>query len=130
MLGSDRPEKTAGEDGASHVEVRDVLYREVYYPRVRLSDEARLVLTSLADGPKHGYAIAQDVEGFARRKLGAGTLYGAIARLESSGLIEALPGDARRRPYRVTARGRRALTESVEEAHRIVVAARRRLLPR
>lgn len=97
---------------------------------MRLSDEARLILTSLADGPKHGYAIAQDVEAFAGRRLGPGTLYGAIARLESTGYIEALPGEARRRPYRITARGRGALRESVEETHRLALTARRRLAVR
>jgi DNA-binding PadR family transcriptional regulator len=97
---------------------------------VRLSDEMQLILTSLADGPKHGYAIAQDIESFAGRRLGPGTLYGAIARLEASGQIEALPGDARRRPYRITGRGRAALKDSVAESHRVVVTARRRLAPR
>jgi DNA-binding PadR family transcriptional regulator len=97
---------------------------------VRLSDEMQLILTSLAGGPKHGYAIAQDIEAFAGRRLGPGTLYGAIARLEASAQIEALPGDARRRPYRITGRGRAMLKDSVVESHRVVVTARRRLAPR
>lgn len=97
---------------------------------MKLSDEARLVLISLADHPKHGYAITQDIARFARRRLGPGTLYGAIARLESWGYIEALAGDARRRPYRVTARGARALRDSVDELRRVSATARRRLAPR
>ncbi len=97
---------------------------------MKLSDEAQLILTSLASGPKHGYAIAQDVETFAGRRLGPGTLYGAIARLESSGHIEALPGDARRRPYRITALGRGVLASDAEEAHRLASTARRRLAAR
>ena len=91
------------------------------------SDEARLVLTSLADGPKHGYAIAQDVERFAGRRLGPGTLYGAIARLESAGYIEALVGDARRRPYRLTSAGARALKQDVGALRRLATTASRRL---
>lgn len=88
------------------------------------------MLISLAAEQKHGYAIAQDVEAFAGRRLGPGTLYGAIARLEAARFIEALPGDARRRPYRITAQGRGALKQSVDESQRIVLAARRRLASR
>src|SRR5258706_14569921 len=61
-----------------------------------------LVLTSLADGPKHGYALAKDIESFAGIKLGPGTLYGALSRLEDRGGIEALPYEHRRRPYQMT----------------------------
>jgi DNA-binding PadR family transcriptional regulator len=68
-----------------------------------------LVLTSLAGGPKHGYAITADVEAVTGVRLGPGTLYGALSRLEGRGLIEALPADDRRRPYRLTAEGRSAL---------------------
>jgi len=97
---------------------------------MKLSEEARLVLVSLSEGPKHGYAITQDVARFAGRRLGPGTLYGAIARLESWGFIEALPGDERRRPYRVTARGGKALRESLDELQRVSTTARRRLAGR
>ena len=68
------------------------------YISERSNDPGLLVLTSLADGPKHGYAITADVEEFAGVRLGPGTLYGALARLESKGLIEALPAEDRRRP--------------------------------
>ena len=57
---------------------------------VRLSTEALLILVSLADGPKHGYAIQKDIHVVSGRRLGPGTLYGAIARLEGAGLIEAM----------------------------------------
>jgi DNA-binding PadR family transcriptional regulator len=66
---------------------------------------ALLVLASLADGPKHGYAIMQEAEHLSGQPLGPGTLYAALARLERRGLIEALPSDDRRRPYRLTAHG-------------------------
>lgn len=92
-----------------------------------ISDEARLILTSLAEGPKHGYAIARDIEAFARRRLGPGTLYGAIARLESLKYIEPLAGDARRRPYRLTSAGTLALKADVGALRRVAAVATRRL---
>jgi DNA-binding PadR family transcriptional regulator len=81
----------------------------------RSTDPGLLVLTSLAEGPKHGYAITLDVEEFSGVRLGPGTLYGVLARLESRGLIEALPADDRRRPYRLTAAGSRALEQELRE---------------
>ena len=71
----------------------------------RFSDPPILILARLAGSPKHGYAIMEDIEAFAGVHLGPGTLYGAIARLETQGLIESLPADDRRRPYRLTATG-------------------------
>jgi hypothetical protein len=59
-----------------------------------------LILTSLADGPKHGYALIKDIEQFAGVTLGPGTLYGALARLEDAGLVRALPAQQRRHPTR------------------------------
>ncbi len=74
-----------------------------------------LILTSLASGPKHGYALTVDIEQFAKVKLGPGTMYGAISRLESGGFIEALPSSDRRKPYRITESGRQALVEAAGE---------------
>ena len=73
------------------------------------SDRSILILTSLADGPKHGYALIKDINGFAGVTLGPGTLYSALAKLEAAGLVEALPAEDRRRPYRITAAGREFL---------------------
>jgi DNA-binding PadR family transcriptional regulator len=75
----------------------------------RVADPPLLILSSLAEGPKHGYAISRDVAVFGGAPLGPGTLYGALARLRRHGLIEELPGVERRRPYRLTAHGRRVL---------------------
>ena len=61
------------------------------------------ILLSLADGEKHGYAMMEDIESTSGVRLGPGTLYGAISRLEGEGMIEALPADERRRPYRHSA---------------------------
>ena len=69
----------------------------------RFSEPALLILISLADGPKHGYAMTQDIEAVSGQNLGPGTLYGAITRLEERGWIEPLPPEDRRRPYRLTA---------------------------
>jgi DNA-binding PadR family transcriptional regulator len=88
----------------------------------RSTDPSLLVLTSLAGEPKHGYAITTDIEEFANVRLGPGTLYGALSRLESRGLIEALPAEDRRHPYRLTSRGMAALEEQLRSleavAHR------------
>lgn len=83
------------------------------------SDRGILILTSLAGSPKHGYALIKDVEDFAGVKLGAGTLYGALAMLEKAGLVEALPAEERRRPYQITAAGREHLRVRLSEAARI-----------
>ena len=84
-------------------------------------------MTSLADGPKHGYAITTDVEEFAGVHLGPGTLYGALARLESKGLIEALPAEDRRRPYRLTADGSTALEHELRKLQAVTTRGLARL---
>lgn len=92
------------------------------------SDPGLLVLGSLADGAKHGYAILQDVAERTGVRVGPGTLYGVLARLEERGLIEALDADdPRRRPYRLTTRGTAVLTEQLDGMRRFVALSRRRL---
>lgn len=78
----------------------------------RFTEPSLLILVSLSDGPKHGYAIMQDVERTGR-PMGAGTLYAALARLEEQGLVEPLPAIDRRRPYRLTAVGASNLAEQL-----------------
>ena len=73
------------------------------------NDPQLLVLVSLASGPKHGHAMMLDIELVAGTRLGPGTLYGAISRLETAGHIEPMSADGRRRPYRLTGAGRGAL---------------------
>ena len=80
----------------------------------RFSEPALLILISLADGPKHGYAMTQDIAAVSGQKLGAGTLYGAIARLEARKWIQPLPAEDRRRPYRLTGAGHRVLRLRLE----------------
>ena len=93
----------------------------------RFSEPALYILISLADGPKHGYAMTQDIEAVAGHKLGPGTLYGAIARLEARKWIEPLPAEERRRPYRLTAAGHRVLRHRLHTLHAIARVGRARL---
>jgi len=79
----------------------------------RYAEPSLLILVSLSDGPKHGYAIMQDVERGSGRPMGAGTLYAALVRLEEEGLVEPLTPVDRRRPYRLTAVGVSMLTEQL-----------------
>lgn len=90
-------------------------------------DAALLILTSLAGGPKHGYAMIEDIVSITGVRLGPGTLYGAISRLESEGLIEALETSDRRRPYQITARGRRHLQTEIGGMKGLVATGLRRL---
>ena len=93
----------------------------------RFADPAVLILTSLAGGPKHGYGLILDIEQMAGVRLGPGTLYGALARLETRQLIEPLAADERRRPYRLTGTGAAALAEYLAQAQRVVQHGLRRL---
>ena len=79
----------------------------------RWSDPLVLVLSSLAGGEKHGYAMVSDIVEMAGVHLGPGTLYGVLSRLEEQGLIAALPIEGRRRPYRITGAGAQALEEQL-----------------
>ncbi len=93
----------------------------------RFSDPSLLILSSLADGPKHGYGMMVDIETITGVHLGPGTLYGALARLEKSGLIQPLPSQDRRRPYRLTARGIAALREQLALLQKLASTGLRRL---
>jgi DNA-binding PadR family transcriptional regulator len=93
----------------------------------RYAGPATLILSSLADGPKHGYALTKDVEEFAGVRLAPGTLYEALARLESQGLIQAIETDDRRRPYQLTAAGATALKAHLDAQRRVTDVGLRRL---
>ena len=94
-----------------------------------MSDPTILVLASLAEGEKHGYAMMEDIQRFAGVRLGPGTLYGAITRLEERGWIRALESDDRRRPYAITGAGRQYLEEQLASLDSIVKTAMQRLRP-
>ncbi len=86
-----------------------------------------LVLASLADGPKHGHAMIADIVVMSGTRLGPGTLYGAIARLEDRGWIKPLAPKDRRRPYRITAEGARVLRAQLTTLRRFSKAGLERL---
>jgi DNA-binding PadR family transcriptional regulator len=95
----------------------------------RFSDPGLLILASLADGPKHGYAIMTDVAAFSGVAMEPGTLYGALSRLERRGWIRPLAAGERRRPYEITPAGQEVLAEQLRSMQRIVRTARQRTAP-
>jgi DNA-binding PadR family transcriptional regulator len=84
------------------------------------NDPGLLLMISLASGPKHGHAMLLDIADFAGVRLGPGTLYGALSRLEEEGHVAALPSEGRRRPYRLTPGGRRLLERRLGGLNRAV----------
>jgi DNA-binding PadR family transcriptional regulator len=93
----------------------------------RFSEPALLILISLAGGPKHGYAMIEDIATISGNRLGPGTLYGAIARLEKLGLIEPTLPSGRRRPYRLTTAGAVVLRAELAGLQRLAVAGLQRM---
>lgn len=87
------------------------------------NDAQMLVLTVLADGARHGYAVNTAIEELTGTRLGPGSLYGALTRLESHGLIEPADetGEAtqRQRTMRITDRGRTVLRAELEQLARL-----------
>ncbi len=81
----------------------------------RFIEPALLILVSLAAGPRHGYSMMEEAERLTGSRIGPGTLYGALARLEERGLIEPMPAHDRRRPYRLTDAGRRVLGSQLRQ---------------
>ena len=92
-----------------------------------MTDPTLLVLTSLSEGEKHGYAMMEDIHRFAGVRLGPGTLYGAITRMEERGWIQVAPTGDRRQPYCLTASGKRVLQEQVSALELLLKTAQRRL---
>jgi DNA-binding PadR family transcriptional regulator len=93
----------------------------------RYSGPATLILSSLAGGEKHGYALTKDIEEFAGVRLAPGTLYEALARLDGQRLIEPVATEDRRRPYRLTAAGAKALQANLDDQRRVTEVGLRRL---
>jgi DNA-binding PadR family transcriptional regulator len=91
------------------------------------SDPPLLVLASLASGPKHGHAMIEDIASICGTRLGPGTLYGAIARLEQQGWIAPLPVEDRRQPYRITVKGLRVLRAKLATLQQFTKAGLKRL---
>jgi DNA-binding PadR family transcriptional regulator len=91
------------------------------------ADPELLILMSLAEGPKHGYAIMSDVEAATGTTLGPGTLYTAIGRLAEKKLVVADGVTGRQRPYRLTAAGAALLDRQPTDMRRIATLGLRRL---
>lgn len=93
----------------------------------RFTEPSLLILVSLAGGPKHGYAMMEDIKQVANVQLGPGTLYGALTRLEQRGWIEAVDSPDRRRPYCLTAAGIAVLQEQLASLKNFAHTGLRRL---
>ena len=93
----------------------------------RFAEPALLILVSLSEGPKHGYAMMSDIEAATGRPMGPGTLYAALARLEERGMIEPLAPVERRRPYRLTGVGASILEEQLTELQALAMLGLQRL---
>jgi DNA-binding PadR family transcriptional regulator len=93
----------------------------------RFAEPGALILASLSTGPKHGYALIKDIEEMAGATLGPGTLYGALTRLVQGGLVEALPMQGRRRPYRITPAGAEAARAYLRHVQRVATVGLKRL---
>jgi DNA-binding PadR family transcriptional regulator len=91
------------------------------------ADPEVLILSSLASGPKHGYAIMSDIATAMGTALGPGTLYTAITRLVEQKLIAPDPISGRQRPYRLTAQGASVLQTRLHDMQRVAALALRRL---
>jgi DNA-binding PadR family transcriptional regulator len=96
--------------------------------RTHPPEPALLILLSLASGTKHGHAMMLDIDAFSGIRVGPGSLYGAIERLEREGLIEPVAGDERRRPYRLSDRGRESLGGQVAALDRLTRIGKQRLV--
>ncbi|HET7015319.1 MAG TPA: helix-turn-helix transcriptional regulator [Streptosporangiaceae bacterium] len=92
----------------------------------RFADPSVLILTSLSDGPKHGYAIMTDIAGFSGVEMEPGTLYGALSRLERRGWVRPLETEERRRPYEITGAGQSVLTEQLASMQQVLRVGRQR----
>ena len=97
-----------------------------------LSEPVLLILTSLADEPRHGYALIKDIESLSggRVRLSTGTLYGAIRRLVEDGLIEPFDQDDTSRDkqaYRLTGDGRKQLRTELDRMRELTQKAGARL---
>jgi DNA-binding PadR family transcriptional regulator len=100
-----------------------------------LTEPVLLILVSLADQPRHGYALLKDIEivSNGRVRLSTGTLYGALSRLLEDGWIERFDQEDTSRDkqaYRLTRSGRKQLQLELDRMKHLTRAASARLRPR
>lgn len=94
---------------------------------LQVSDPLLFILASLADGPKHGYRVMKDVATMSGNRLPTGKIYGSLAILRQEQLIEALPNEGRRRPYKLTPAGMIVLRQQLEELRCFALSTLERL---
>ncbi|MBV6700447.1 PadR family transcriptional regulator [Kitasatospora aureofaciens] len=97
---------------------------------MQANDAQTLVLCALADGPLHGYAVNAAIERLVGERLGPGSLYGALTRLQAKQLIEPAEStdpQARQRPVRLTPKGRQVLEEELRSMAKVAAAGLRSL---
>ena len=98
-----------------------------------MTEQTLFILASLLDGPKHGYAIAQEARELSgeRMRLTAGTLYGALERLTDEGLVEPdreeVVNGRRRRYFRLTGAGAAAIEAETQRLRATAQAVEARL---
>ena len=103
--------------------------------RKPISEPVLLIMTSLSDEPRHGYALIKDIESLSqgRVRLSTGTLYGAIRRLLEAGWIEPFDQEDTSRDkqaYRLTASGRKELEAELDRMKELTQRASARLRAR
>jgi DNA-binding PadR family transcriptional regulator len=91
------------------------------------ADPELLILSSLAGGPRHGYAMMQEIAVFSGIELGPGTLYTAITRLVDEGWIEPVEASGRQRPYQLTPAGLDYLRGQLEKMRQLASFGLRKL---
>jgi DNA-binding PadR family transcriptional regulator len=103
--------------------------------RAPLTEPVLLILMSLANEPRHGYALMKEIEALSQQRvrLSTGTLYGALHRLLKEGLIQRFSQDDQSRDkqaYRLTSTGLKALQAEMERMKQLTRAAALRLKTR
>ncbi|ALX48766.1 PadR family transcriptional regulator [Lentibacillus amyloliquefaciens] len=93
----------------------------------KFTEPSLLILISLAEENRHGYAIMEDIEKNYDIKLGPGTLYGAISRLQKAGYISALETQDRKKPYKLTEEGQVYLSNQIKEIQKVTTLGLKRL---
>jgi len=91
----------------------------------RFSEPGLQVLVAVAGGPKHGWAITDEIESRTGRRPQPATLYGTLSRLESKGWIVSLQPEGRRRPFAITPTGESVLRVRLDDLDRLLTAGRR-----
>ena len=92
-----------------------------------LFEPTLLILISLSDRPKHGYAIMQDAQSLTGWEMRAGTVYGALGRMERCGWIQEVQTESyRRRPYALTPEGRDELHRQLQILETLTQEAQKR----